>query len=365
MPDEHLVEGRGFVDLFNTSFYGNSLKQWATALAALCVSYLLFRFLIRSVIHRLLAYAEKTKIEWDDIILDLLRNRTRNILLLMFSLYIGSLFLTLPDRAEEAIRAVATVALFLQAAIWSNGLIIQLIKRIEKGPESESTYTAISFIARVILWSLIILLILHNLGVNVTALVASLGVGGIAVALAVQNILSDLFASMTIVLDKPFIIGDFIIVGDLMGTVEHIGLKTTRIRSLSGEQIVFTNNDLLSSRIRNFKRMWERRIVFSVGVTYETPSEKVEEIPRILKEIIDRHEQARFDRAHFSKYGDSALIFEMVYFVKDPDYNIYMDLQQSINIEIFRRFKEEGIEFAYPTQTLYISKSGDSGEEGQ
>ncbi len=353
------------MDFLNTSFYGNSLKQWGIALAALCVSYLLFRFLIRTVIHRLLGLAEKTKIEWDDVILDLFKNRTKNLLLLMFSLYIGSLFLTLPEKAGEAIHAVATVALFLQAAIWSNGFIMELIKRVEKGPESESTYTAISFIARVILWSLIILLILHNLGVNVTALVASLGVGGIAVALAVQNILADLFASMTIVLDKPFVIGDFIIVGDLMGTVEHVGLKTTRIRSISGEQIAFTNNDLLSSRIRNFKRMWERRVVFSVGVTYETSREKVENIPLMLKKIIESHEQARFDRAHFSKFGDSALIYEMVYFVKDPDYTIYMDIQQSINIEIFRRFNEEGIEFAYPTQTLYLSKSEVSDGEGQ
>ncbi|MGA9537034.1 MAG: mechanosensitive ion channel family protein, partial [Desulfobacterales bacterium] len=177
---------------------------------------------------------------------------------------------------------------------------------------------------------------------------------GIAVALAVQNILSDLFASLSIVLDKPFVIDDFIIVDNYMGTVEHIGLKTTRLRSLSGEYLVFSNNDLLKSRIRNYTRMLERRVVFSIGVTYQTPLEKLKQVPATIRKIIESQEAVRFDRAHFQGYGDFALKFEVVYYVLNPDYNRYMDIQQSINLAIFESFEKEGIDFAYPTQQLYI-----------
>jgi len=169
-------------------------------------------------------------------------------------------------------------------------------------------------------------------------------------------VLGDLFASISIVLDKPFVIGDFIIVGDMLGTVEHIGIKTTRVRSLFGEQLIFSNNDLLNSRIRNYKRMDERRIVFSIGVVYQTPYEKLSAIPGMVREIVEAQEQTRFDRAHFSKFGDFALIYEIVYYVKIPDYNAYMDIQEAINLEIYRKFQEQGIEFAYPTQTVFVAK---------
>jgi small-conductance mechanosensitive channel len=181
-------------------------------------------------------------------------------------------------------------------------------------------------------------------------------VGSIAVALAIQNILADLFASLSIALDQPFVIGDFIIVDDYLGTVENIGLKTTRVRSLSGEQLVFANNDLLNSRIRNYKRMGERRVLFTFGVIYQTPIEQLEQISAWVKEIIQTHEQARFDRAHFKSFGDSALVFEVVYYVQSPDYNLYMDIQQAINLALMKRFEKNGIEFAYPTQTLFIAK---------
>lgn len=183
-----------------------------------------------------------------------------------------------------------------------------------------------------------------------------MGIGGIAVALAVQNVLGDLFASMSIAFDKPFVIGDFIIIDDYMGTVEHIGLKSTRLRSLSGEQLVFANSDLLNSRIRNFKRMADRRISFSIGVTYDTPHEKVAAIPDMIREAIQAHDKTNFDRCHFSEYEDSALKFDTVYYVNDPDYNVYMDIQQDINLSLLRRFEEEGIEFAYPTRTVFIEQ---------
>jgi small-conductance mechanosensitive channel len=195
---------------------------------------------------------------------------------------------------------------------------------------------------------------LDTYGVNVTTLIAGLGISGIAVALAVQNVLGDLFASFSIVFDKPFVIGDFIIVGDYLGTVEYVGLKTTRIRSLSGEQLVFSNGDLLKSRIRNFKRMFERRVVFTIGVLYQTTYEHLIEIPKMIQSIIENQSQVRFDRAHFKEYGAYSLNFEIVYWIQNPDYNVYMDIQQTINLSIFKQFKEKGIEFAYPTQTLFV-----------
>ena len=191
--------------------------------------------------------------------------------------------------------------------------------------------------------------------------------GGIAIALAAQNILGDLFASLSIVLDKPFVVGDFLIIGDFLGSVEKVGIKTTRLRSLSGEQLVFSNNDLLNSRIRNYGRMYERRVVFSLGVTYQTPSEKLKRIPDIVRkaveaqenvrEAVETQEDVRFDRAHFQKYGDFALIFEIVYYVLSADYAQYMDVQQAINLRIYEDFEENEIEFAYPTQTVYVSKT--------
>jgi small-conductance mechanosensitive channel len=213
--------------------------------------------------------------------------------------------------------------------------------------------------ARTVVFSIALLVVLQSVfGVNITALVAGLGVGGIAIALAVQSILGDLFASLTIILDKPFVVGDFVIVGDMLGTVEQIGLKTTRLRSLSGEQLIVGNSDLLSSRIRNFKRMQERRIVFQFGVTYDTPAELLEGIPEIVRGIVGGLEGTRLDRVHFKQYGDFALIFEVVYYVESPEYNVYMDRQQSINLQLKRRFEAEGIAFAYPTQTLYVTQVG-------
>jgi small-conductance mechanosensitive channel len=226
---------------------------------------------------------------------------------------------------------------------------------MEEDAAGATTVNALGFIARAGLWWVLLLMGLSNLGVDITAFIAGFGIGGIAVALAVQNVLGDLFASLSIVLDKPFVIGDFIIVDDLLGTVEHVGLKTTRLRSLSGEQLVFSNSDLLNSRIRNFKRMYHRRVVFEFGVTYQTPYEKAARIGALVREIVEAQEKTRFDRAHFKEYGDFALVYEVVYHVLEPDFNVYMDIQQAINLEIFRRFEEENISFAYPTQTLYVA----------
>jgi len=187
--------------------------------------------------------------------------------------------------------------------------------------------------------------------------VAGLGIGGVAVALAAQAVLGDLFGYFVIFFDKPFEIGDFIIVGDKMGAVEQIGIKTTRLRAIGGEQLVFSNKDLTDSRVHNFKKMERRRVVFKLGVIYQTPSEKLKAIPQIVKSIIEKQNDATFDRGHFATYGDFSLDFEFVYYVTGADYTKYMDIQQAINMAIFETFEREKIEFAYPSQTLFVNKA--------
>jgi small-conductance mechanosensitive channel len=343
-------------------YLGNSVLKWVIALAAAVAIYLLLTVLRRTVGSHLKKMADRTTTDIDDLIVDLVRVRTKKILLLVLAVYGASLFLVLPANVEKMIGGTVFIALFLQVGLWGNGLINFLVTRraAKDGKEGLNleAYSVITWVGKASLWVVVILLALNNLGIEITALVAGMGISGIAVALAVQNILGDLFASLSIVMDQPFIIGDFIIVGDQMGTVEHVGLKTTRVRSLSGEEIVFSNNDLLESRIRNFRRMNERRVLFALGVTYQTPADKLEVIPDMIRDIIESQEQVRFDRVHFASYGDFSLNFEIVYWVLDKDYALYMDIQQEINLALYRKFEEEQIEFAYPTQTLFMEKEG-------
>jgi len=324
----------------------------------------LFLIVLRVVkaafVRRATTIARKTATQVDDLLVDL-AGKTKTFSLILLSLYAGSLVLVLPELAARCLRVVAISVTYLQGAIWINALVVFLLdryvhRRMEHDPAEATTASVIGFISRLVLWSLVVLLALDNLGVDVTAMIAGLGVTGIAVALAAQSILGDLFSSLAIALDRPFVVGDFIIVGDLMGTVERVGLRTTRITSLWGEQLVFNNGDLLASRIRNYKRMRERRIQFALGVTYQTPHDTLVAIPGLIREAVEEQERARFDRAHFKDYGDFSLNFEVVYYVLSPDYNLYMDVQQAINLSIHQKFEEAGIEFAYPTQTLFVEK---------
>ena len=340
------------------SFYGNEIRIWLISLAVALGILIVLRVVEQVLIVRAMKLAKKTSTIADDLVVGALR-KTKNAYLLTASIFAGSLCLTLPPEVGSVLRTVMLVATLIQAGIWlSSALQIWLAKYRKEQDDGASlmTMNTLSFLGRVVLWATILLLTLDNLGVDVTALVAGLGIGGVAIALAVQNILGDLFASLSIVLDKPFVLGDFIIVGDLMGSVEHIGIKTTRIRSISGEQLIFSNGDLLSSRIRNFGRMERRRVVFKLGVIYQTTADALERIPSIIRETVEAQEKTTFDRSHFGSYGDFSLDFETVYYVESADYNLYMDIQQAINLTLYRRFADEGIEFAYPTQTLFIEK---------
>ena len=342
-------------------YFHNTLGIWFTALSITLVSFFLIRFFQGLLVRKLKNLAGKTRTEWDDLFGRLIQN-TKLFFVLLLSILAGHFFLTLPSKTESTLKTIVVLSFLLQAALWGNQGIHFILHRFLKRQSAqdkqnnEASFKAIGFLVRMILWAAILLMALDNLGIDITALIAGLGVGGIAVALAVQNLLGDLFASLSIVFDKPFVVGDFIIVDDFLGEVEHIGLKTTRLRSLSGEQVIFSNNDLLQSRIRNYKRMYERRVVFALGVTYQTSHEVLKKIPEIIKEVIHAQKNVRFDRSHFKNYGDSSLNFENVYFVTASDYNMYMDIQQAINLEIYRRFEEAKIEFAYPTQTLYVNK---------
>ncbi len=348
------------LDFLKKTFGDNSLENWLIALGTVIAVAVILWALKKAMAHRLARFAQKTANVWDDLAVNLLKS-TKLFFILAVSTYAGTIAVYLPEATASLISTLVVIVLLIQAAIWGNRIITFLVsyyakRKAEKNAGSAESLKVISFIGKLVLWSAIILLALDNVGVDITTLVAGLGVGGIAVALAVQSILGDLFASLSIMLDKPFVAGDFIIVNDLMGTVEHIGLKTTRVRSLHGEQIIFSNTDLLNSRIRNYKRMQERRVVFAIGVTYQTPHGKLAAIPSMLKEAVESQETARLDRAHFKDYGDFSLNFEVVYYVKSRDYNIYMDTQQGINLAIHERFEKEDIEFAYPTQTLYLQE---------
>lgn len=346
--------------MFRQLIANNTAQDWVFALIA-AVAFMLTLYLARSlVLHRLQNIAEKTDTIVDDFFVDVL-SATRILLATALGLYLATHFLTLPAALEKLVNRTFIALMIVQAGLWANrGLVFFLRHRFQKGEIGDEgaramTQSLLTFLGRTVVWVLVLLLILDNMGLNVTTLMASLGIGGIAVALAVQNILGDLFASLSIAIDKPFVIGDFIIVDAMMGTVEHVGMKTTRIRSLSGEQLIFSNNDLLKSRIRNYKRMQERRAVFAIGVTYDTAADQLQGIPHLIRQAIEGQAQTRFDRAHFKSFGAFSLDFEAVYFVLNPDFNLYMDIQQAINLSLVRAFGQQKIEFAFPTQTLHVN----------
>lgn len=284
---------------------------------------------------------------------------TKGYFLLGFSLYIGVRLPAHPGNLAWDLQQYIFLIILVQIGIWGHALLkkwakVVFKKKKETDAAQASAIGILQLMASIALWIILAVAGLSSLGVEVGTLVAGLGVGGIAIALASQKILGDLFASFTIVMDKPFAVGDFIIVGDIKGHVENIGLKTTRIRSLGGEQLILPNSDLLESRIQNFQRMKERRNQMLIGVVYQTPLDKLKRIPEIVREIIEAQEQVRLDRVHFKEFGPHSLNFEIVYYALTREYKPFMEIQQTINLALFERFHQEGITFAYPTQTVFV-----------
>jgi small-conductance mechanosensitive channel len=343
--------------LRETAYLGITLGEWLTALATALLIFLVVLFLKAYLLRRLAAVAETTSTELDDLLLEV-GKVTRPVLVACLSLCIGSLALPLDPRIAGVLATVFVIVFLLQAGLWISAFVAfafvrTLRRRAGDDAAAQTMLAAVGFVARLAVWATVLLVALQTLGVQVTAVVAGLGIGGIALALAAQNVLGDVFGWICILLDKPFLLGDFLDVDSYKGTVERIGIKTTRLRSVTGEELIFSNSDLLGSRIRNYQRMDERRGELVVGVTYQTPPEKLREIPGMMREAAERQERARFDRAHFKSFGASSLDFELIYWVKGPQYPLFMDVQQAILHELFERFAEEGIEFAYPTQTIF------------
>jgi MscS family membrane protein len=349
------------MDFWTREIFGNTLLQWAVALAIGLLVYGLLRFLTWLLHRRLSKFADQPLPSQSVLIRNLLAH-THGIFYVWLAVFTATRSLSLSEAVSTVITIITIAALLVQAGFWAIEIIEYSVARRQIAKDGELNYkkgpiTAILLISKIIVWAVVVLLVLENIpGVNVTALLASLGIGGIAIALALQKVLGDLFASLTISIDQPFVEGDAINVGEYNGVVEYVGLRSTRVRSNTGEQLIFSNSDLLNSRIRNYKRMEQRLIVFTLNVTYQTSYKKLQKIPEIIKEVIDAQDQVKFERAHFKGYGGSSLVFEIAYTVQTSEFSTYMDLQQKINLEIFRQFQDAGIDFALPTQSIVLSK---------
>lgn len=349
-----------------TAFFGRVLADnlvWAWLLAVgIFLGVLAFLLALRAVLTRFLAHRfERTGKPWAERGAEL-ASRTTFLFLLMLAVFAGSLSLKLPPEVGKVLQALLLTAFLWQLGIWGSRLVTLWLNRViskrraEGDAAAATTLSSVGLLARIAIWSIVVLVVLQNLGVNVTALAAGVGIAGIAIAFAAQNILADLFSFLAIVVDKPFLVGDFIAAGPVEGTVERIGIKTTRIRSLTGEEAVVSNSELLRGWIRDYTNMRERRVLFHFAVDYQTPHEKLAAIPNLVRELVENTANVRFDRVHFKEYGEFGLVFEVVYFVLSPSYREYMDAQQAINFALHKRFSEEGIKFALPVRRLLLER---------
>ena len=346
-------------------YFGSTLREWLVA-AGISVA-------VTSGLVVARRFAQRRTRDWAahtagrvQGLVSALLGSLRLLFFVALGLWLASEYVTLSARSQRFLRVGMTLFSLIQIGLSLQAAVKTLSKEwttAGANGEAKTAASATTFLASLAIWTVLVVMALSTLGFEISALVAGLGVGGVAAALAVQSILGDLLASLSIYFDRPFNLGDFIVVGQEMGTVEKIGLRTTRVRSLGGEQIVFANGDLTKSRIRNYQRMEQRRVVFTLGVEYGTTLEQLREIPVLIKSIVEAREGTRFDRAHFKEFGDYALTFEVVYYVLSSDYNAYMDRQQAINFEVFRQFGERGIQFAFPTRTLLVHSMASPGRE--
>lgn len=356
MNESELIDWFG-----STRLAGVPLSNLLWGLLVACIAYLVLTTALRFAVSRAGKVAQHTTTHIDDFLVDVLAG-TNRWLILVASVLIGVGVLDLPERWHSRVEHLWFLALAVQMGLWMNRAVQAGLAAYHRrhtaasaNPQQVSAAgTLMAWGATTLVWAVVLLSILANLGVNITAFVASLGVGGIAIALAVQNILGDLFASVSIAVDKPFEVGDFIVIGSTAGTVERIGLKTTRIRSLQGEQIVMSNTELLKQTINNYKRLQTRRIVFTFGITYDATPEQAEQVPGIVQSIVKASDRLKFDRAHFKGFGESSLDYEVVYIVQDAAFNVYMDEQQRINLALMRELSGIGVQFAFPTRTLIV-----------
>ena len=338
-------------------FHGNSLLDWAVAAlvaAGVWGALAIFRRLVASRYQKYSTADHPTPVR---LIFYLLGN-TRQFFFLALALYAGQEDLNFSPHVQHLLDNTLLMFFLLQVGLWAGHTLkfYLEIQAAERGPDRvfAGSLDIIKFVAYLLIWSLLTLVALENFGVNITALLAGLGVGGVAVALALQNVLGDLFASLSIALDKPFVVGDTLTIDTFTGTVERIGIKTTRLRSETGEQIILSNADLLKSRVRNFGRAPELRALATIRVDYATPGDKLQDIPKVLERIVREQQNVRFERCHLRTLGESSLQFELSYFVQQPKLNPPLDLQHAVNFRIIDEFRRLGVEFAYPTQRVVV-----------
>jgi small-conductance mechanosensitive channel len=346
--------------LLDFTYLGNPAWRWITAIGIATGTFLVLLLLRRIVRSRYARLAVTPQEEFLEIPLHVAA-RTTFWFLLVAAVYAGAQALLLPPKGARLLVTLFTIATFWQVGLWATIAVVAALERKQRRTlavdrAAAGTFGIIGFVARVTIWSFVLLLTLDNLGIEIKPLLAGLGIGGIAVALAAQNVLGDLFASLSITLDRPFVIGDTLQVGDFVGTVEYIGVKSTRLKSVSGEQIIMPNSNLLASGVRNHTRATDRRVVFTISVEQTTPAAKVRRIPGMIRELIEAQPDVRFDRAHFAKISASSFDFEAVYIVRTTDYNRHMDILQEINSRLVEQFHEQDIEFGYPTQRLFVEQ---------
>ena len=350
------MEFENLRELGKTVYYGNTLVAWLQAFLTFALWFTVLP-LLRAFIARRLRKRVDTHPVAFLLYLRTIVNSTKRLFMFAVAIYLAMRWLEIPRRADRILDTAILVILWWQVALWLTAVVRHSIdtrrEHADAGADGAESLNILRFVGTLVVWVVALLMLLANLGIEIGPLIAGLGIGGVAIALAVQNVLGDLFASLSIALDKPFRIGDFLVIGDEKGTVEQIGIKSTRLRSLSGEQIVVSNGDLLKSRVRNYGLLYERRTSFRVGIVYETAPELVREVPRLLEAAIRAQEKTRFDRAHFAKLGESSLEFEAVYYVLDAEYNTFMNIQQAINLQLMDEFARLGIVFAYPTTRQY------------
>jgi len=345
-------------EILSYALWGNSVQDYIIATVVFVLAIIIFRIIKYQIVKKLRNVANKTKAEVDDLLIKTV-DKIGWPFYIFFAIYVALNFIQVPDAVNIFFTYATPIVVVIIIVRSLQQFVDYGIQKLAKEKQQETETSVINIIGRILrgtLWAIALVYIISLFGYDITTLVASFGVLGIVLAFGLQEILSDIFASISIFFDKPFEIGDFIIVGDNIGVVKKVGIKSTRIQSLWGQEVVIPNKELTSARINNYKKMEKRRIQFSFGVVYDTSAEKLEKVLEITKEIVDKIELADLNRVHFKEYGDFSLNFEVVYYVNTPDYNKYMDIQQEINLSIKKRFEKEGIIFAYPTQTVIINK---------
>jgi small-conductance mechanosensitive channel len=346
-------------DILHYELLGNPVLNWGYSVVTFLVTLTVLPIIRGFIAARRRSWSALDRLKGHTAVelTTLLVERTSRVFLFAIALFLASRHLVFPPRLERVVEVVIVCLFWLQVGLWGMasvrfGIDVRRAQNTELDSMLTGSLDVILFCAGLIIWAMVMLLALDNLGVQIKPLLAGLGIGGIAVALAVQTVLSDVLASVSIALDKPFSVGDSLTIDTFQGTVEHIGVKSTRLRSLSGEQIIIANADIIKARVRNFGRMGERRAVFQFGVNYDTPTDVLARIPGEIRKIVEAQADTRFDRCHLLTYGDTALQFELVYFMTKPDFGLYADTQQAINLALLDRLRELKVQLAAPTRGL-------------